>query len=127
MGQTVRQRQLKVLEGVDRVEREKHAEGHHSDAIHPACPLCRKLEEQAMKPPPESTLYRDLVDAGADMDHYESTLYVVVTPEITAIIARYKDIAKLITFNSNIDGKLNYDVPFCYEPFWEAKQRRDAR
>lgn len=77
---------------------------------------------------PVSTLYRDLVDAGADTDHHESDLYVVVTPETTAIIMRYRgDRDMPRTFKSNTDGKLNYDIPFGYEPFWEEKQRRDAR
>jgi len=40
MGQTIQQRQTKVFESIDRVERKRHAEGHHAGAIHPACPVC---------------------------------------------------------------------------------------
>lgn len=75
--------------------------------------------------PTESTLYRDLIDAGCDTDHHESDLYVVVTPESTAILTRYKGQQDLpTTFVSNTDGRRNYEIPFGYEPFWAAKQAK---
>jgi O-succinylbenzoate synthase len=45
MGQTIQQRQLKVLEGIDCTERKRHAEGHHAGTIHLACPVCRGIKQ----------------------------------------------------------------------------------
>lgn len=30
------------------------------------------------------------------------------------------------TFVSNVGGQLNYDIPFAYAPFWEAKAKHYA-
>lgn len=50
----------------------------------------------------------------ADIDHCRSDLYLRVTPESEAIIAKLKFNALLETFVSPIDGKWWYDLPFCY-------------
>lgn len=49
-----------------------------------------------------------------DIDHHYSDLYLRVMPESKAIIEKLKYDALLETFVSPIDGKLWYDLPFCY-------------
>lgn len=71
---------------------------------------------------PAQSLYAALKAAGIEIDNHESDLYVSVTPESTAILAKYPTSkANATTFKSNIDGKLNYDVSFAFEPFWDKK------
>lgn len=71
---------------------------------------------------PVQSLYAALKAAGLEMGNHESDLYVPVTPESTAILAKYPTSkANATVFKSNIDGKPNYDVPFAYEPFWQKK------
>jgi hypothetical protein len=53
-----------------------------------------------------------------DLDHYGSDLYVRKTAKSTEILNRlkYKDSGMLTTFVDNIEGKIWYDLPFCYNP-----------
>lgn len=76
----------------------------------------------------ETTLYAALVAAGIEISNHESDLYFPVTPESKAILARFplqKSNAKAFRNEAppNV-GQLWYDVPFAYEPFWEAARRR---
>jgi hypothetical protein len=73
----------------------------------------------------EISLYKALKAAGiVDMGSHESDLYVPVTPESTAILAKYPlQKSNTTTFKSNITGARTYDIPFAYDPFWEGKAR----
>ncbi len=72
------------------------------------------------------SLYDRLTAAGFEIDHHESDLYVRVTPESRAIIDAwmadngygegFRD-----TFTSQVDGHRYFDVPFAYQPYWEAR------
>lgn len=64
-------------------------------------------------------IYKALDAIDADMANHESDLYVTVTPEVKELMERYD--SNYTSFYSNIDGKLNYELPFCYDPFWEAR------
>ena len=71
------------------------------------------------------SLYRELYDAGCKLDHHESDLYVLSTPESCAIIAKHEKahgvhLAKQ-WFRSDQDGKLWIDLAFMFEPFWERR------
>lgn len=69
------------------------------------------------------TLHAAIVAAGITTDHHESDLYFPVSPVAVTILDGYPDhkaIAK--RFVSNTDGKAWVDVPFAYEPFWQAKK-----
>lgn len=68
------------------------------------------------------SLYKDVVRAGIPIDHHESDLYVLDTPQARSLIAKHGLRGK--SFKSQIDGLRWLDVPFMYEPFWEKKQRR---
>ena len=70
-----------------------------------------------------SELYNELKEAGIILlGNHESDLYIPVNDKTRAILAKYpleKGNAK--TFVSQIDGKLWFDVPFAYLPFWESR------
>jgi len=68
-------------------------------------------------------LYQRLTEAGIETDHHESDLYVRATPEAFKILREEKR-AGCYTFRSQLDGKLWVDVPFAYQPFWDAVQNR---
>ena len=55
-------------------------------------------------------------------DHHESDLYLLATPEAWSAMKQHEKRGQL--FRSEIDGKLYYDIPFAYEPWWIAKTGR---
>ncbi len=70
------------------------------------------------------SLYTDLKAAGVPLDSHESDLYAKATPEAKNIIEGWHDYAHSAKmFKSQIDGEWWFDIPFAFEPFWEAKQR----
>lgn len=76
--------------------------------------------EPVRAPRQELSFYSALKSAGIEMDSHASDLYVPVTPESTAILAKYPDQQNTAsTFLSAIDGRRHYDVPFAFEPYWE--------
>jgi len=66
------------------------------------------------------SLYQDLKNAGVELDNHESDLYALVTPESEKIIAKYPE-RRAKKFKSEKDGKVWFDIPFAYEPFWIEK------
>lgn len=70
---------------------------------------------------PYTNPYRKLLDAGAQIDHHESDLYVEATPATVEIVEASG--WSFSRFVSQIDGKVWLDIPFGYEPFWDAKAR----
>lgn len=68
------------------------------------------------------TLYETLQSAGCEMDSHESDLYVRATAEATTILKRFPtQWENARAFTSQIDGKLWYDVPFAFQPWWERR------
>lgn len=67
------------------------------------------------------TVYEQLqkVVPTEEMGNHESDLYVPVTDETTKIISTYEYAENVSTFKDNISGRLYYDVPFAYYPYWE--------
>ena len=66
------------------------------------------------------TIYQDMLAAGITCSNWQSDLYVPVTPETRAIVAKYPKQSRSI-FNSNIDGRLMYDLSFAFDPYWEQR------
>lgn len=68
-----------------------------------------------------------MIDAGVPVDSHESDLYVKLTPESVAILENYehRDICR--PFQNQIDGLTWVDVPFAFEPFWDAVKTRAGR
>jgi len=69
-----------------------------------------------------SEVYHNAVANSIPMDHHESDLYLLVTPESAALIAEYEFKANVRVFRSNIDGRQWYDIPFAYLPFWNERK-----
>ncbi len=70
------------------------------------------------------TIYADMKATGVQIDNHESDLYVPVTLETSAVIRKWQHSINGVTvFKSNVDGQPWYDVPFMYEPFWNARAR----
>ena len=65
------------------------------------------------------TLYKAAVALSIPVDNHESDLYLLLTPESARLCVAYD---KTYTVSrSQIDGKLWADIPFAYDPFWEAR------
>lgn len=71
-----------------------------------------------------TTIMQEMIDAGVEISHHESDLYVKVTPESRAIVEDYEFRCNVTAFRSRVDGELWYDVPFAFDPFWIKAQRR---
>lgn len=73
------------------------------------------------------TLFQEIVEAGIPYSNHESDLYVPVTEQTTALIVKHDRLGTATTFRNqrppNV-GERWYDLPFAYEPFWEARQKR---
>lgn len=71
-------------------------------------------------------LYQDVTAAGIPTSNHESDLYIPDTPESRAILAKYPTHAKNARSFPNMvrDGERWIDVPFAFEPFWDAKTRK---
>jgi hypothetical protein len=67
------------------------------------------------------SIHQELVEAGVRLNHHESDLYALVCPESTAIIERFPFKTNVTKFRSRLDGKLWYDIPFSYDPYWVKK------
>lgn len=66
------------------------------------------------------SLYTDLVAAGQEVSNWQSDLYVVATEKSLEIIREHK--ASKSAFKSQVDGRLMYEVPFAFDPFWNSRQ-----
>jgi hypothetical protein len=69
------------------------------------------------------SIYRELKALNIPIDHHESDLYAKVTPESKAIIDKYRKTNHITSFTSRIDKATWYEIPFAFEPFWEAKRK----
>ena len=71
------------------------------------------------------SIYTDMQQAGMEIDHHASDLYVPDCPESRAILAnhgyKYMDGWNVKQFTCEISGDAWLDIPFAYVPFWESK------
>lgn len=73
-------------------------------------------------------IYQQLKRAGVKLDHHESDLYAKVTPTSQRIVNSYRFKSQVKKFRSQIDGKLWFDIPFAYTPFWNKDRgKKDKR
>lgn len=72
------------------------------------------------------TIYKQLKAAGVPLDSHASDLYAKVTPESVPIVdqRRKRDHATISTFINQIDGCRWYDIPFAFDPYWEARAEK---
>lgn len=69
--------------------------------------------------------YRLMVEAAGgpdNIDSHESDLYVPVNDATRALVRRWRYRCNVTAFRSEIDGRLMFDCPFCFVPWWEARQ-----
>ncbi len=70
-----------------------------------------------------TSIYKEVNALGGYVDHHESDLYIEVNPVNREILSRYPcERANATTFINQVTGKLCYDVPFSFDPFWTAKK-----
>jgi hypothetical protein len=71
------------------------------------------------------SLYEQMKAAGIPMDNHESDLYVLATPEARALVSRYRAAdgrrARVSIFQSPLDGQPWLEVPFAFDPWWQAR------
>ena len=92
------------------------------DAKRRATAKAQRLLEAEGGYAPNGDLYADLEAAGCQLDHHESDLYVLDTPEARAILREHR--VESTPFTSELDRRRWLDVPFHYTPFWESKQQQ---
>jgi hypothetical protein len=68
------------------------------------------------------TLYDAAVAAGIPIDHHESDLYLVAGPVADALVAQYDAPFHNARRFRGTDGRLWWDVPFGYMPWWRARE-----
>lgn len=60
----------------------------------------------------------------SEIAHHESDLYVPVTEATAQIVNNYDFKCNVTTFKDQVTGRLYYDIPFEYQPYWEEKLKR---
>lgn len=71
--------------------------------------------------PNPTSIYEEMINAGVEVSNWQSDMYVHVNAITKAILAKYPTSeANATIFKSNIDGQMMYDIPFMYQPFWDA-------
>lgn len=68
------------------------------------------------------SLYADLLAAGCEIDHHESDLYARATEQARALVVRHA--ARATPFRSPRDGRLWLEIPFAWDPYWDAAADR---
>jgi len=79
----------------------------------------------------EQSLYQRLQSAmrPGDISSHYSDLYVRYTPEAAAVIAEWKQEKQLTGwgmcsfFTNQVEGGRWIDIPFAFDPYWEAHLR----
>lgn len=67
-----------------------------------------------------ATVYTDMLAAGLVIGNHESDLYVSDTAEARAILERHGN-TTASAFRDERDGGRALDVPFAFDPWWEAR------
>lgn len=70
------------------------------------------------------TVYKKLQAAGVPLDSHESDLYAKVTRASREIVRAWDSYGIVRTFTNQQDGELWFDLPFQYDPFWQAVAQR---
>ena len=67
----------------------------------------------------EKTLYQALIAAGVECSGCHSDLYFPITEKSKQVLKEFPN-AYRSTFRSNITKELMYEVPFAFDPYWQA-------
>lgn len=74
----------------------------------------------------EPTLYELLRDAGATIENHESDMHIRRDTDSARIINEWKAAHPHFHFDTFIgvqDAGIWYDVPFMYDPWWDARTK----
>ena len=73
------------------------------------------------------TTEKDFYDAIKHLEHcnHYSDLYLVATQEAITLMKQYGK--KGEAFRDQVTGKLTYDIPFAYRPYWDAIAKKSAQ
>jgi len=66
-----------------------------------------------------NTIYQSCLEADIETANHCSDLYIPVTPQTTTLIAKHKIAPK--SFRNKCTGTIWYEIPFCYDPWWEQR------
>lgn len=73
----------------------------------------------------EKTLFEEIRERRIPYSHYESDLYIPITPETRALMDdpmfETHRVNRKAFNNRRLGGALWWDVPFAYDPWWEAR------
>lgn len=72
-------------------------------------------------------IYQAMIDAKQEVFNHESDLYVFVNDVTTKLVNQYTFKQNVRTFTDNVTGKLMYDIPFAFVPYWTAKRRQPVK
>lgn len=67
------------------------------------------------------SLYDEVKARGIPHSSHESDLYVPDTQEVRELLQKYG--RKGVPFVNQVEGGTWLDVPFAYQPWWDAKNR----
>jgi hypothetical protein len=90
------------------------------------------LTHNPFREPDAPSLYQLMVAAGVQIDSHETDMYVPVNATTTKILKDYRERHKLPMteyqiFVSQIDGKGWYDLPFSFDPAWQARAKAGSK
>jgi len=74
---------------------------------------------------PVESLYQAVIRLGIDHDHHESDLYLPATAQVCTLLKTYKIepyTPAAPSFRHAVHGTRWLDVPFKYDPWWEARR-----
>ena len=65
-------------------------------------------------------IYQKAVESmqGNEIDHYQSDLYLKVTPVSQELVNNFEFKGNVKRFYSRVDNSSWFDIPFAYTPFW---------
>lgn len=69
------------------------------------------------------SIYQKMIAAGVKVDNHYSDLYAPVNPVTEKIVSEYEHKSNVTTFH----GGQYYDIPFAFDPYWEAKQNQQKQ
>jgi hypothetical protein len=70
------------------------------------------------------SLYQALIEAGVKVSSHESDLYFPRTKESCEILQKYDvHYENARNFINQVEGGVWFDVPFAFDPYWEAKRK----
>lgn len=58
-----------------------------------------------------------------EIDHWQSDLYLKVTPQSKQLVNSYEYRANVKVFRDEVEHRPWFDIPFEYKPWWDEKEK----